>query len=34
MHVCKCTMCVHDTGKGQKRASDALELEIQTVVSH
>jgi hypothetical protein len=34
LHVCLCTMCVPCAHKGQKRASDPLELDFQTVVSH
>ena len=33
MCVCVCTMCVLDASRGQKRASDALELEAQMVGS-
>ena len=30
LHVCLCTMCMPGAYEGQKRASDALELELQT----
>lgn len=33
-HVCICTTCTHEACRGQKRASDAQELEVWTVVSH
>ena len=29
LHVCLCTMCVHGAQRVQKRASDALRLELQ-----
>ena len=32
--MCMCTMCVSVAGRGQKRVSDPLELELQMVVSH
>ena len=31
--VCPCTMHVPGANRGQKRVSDALELELQVVVS-
>lgn len=37
LYVCLCTACipdVHRGQKGQKRAPDPLELELQVVVSH
>lgn len=34
LYVCKCTTCKSGTCKGQKRASDPVELELQTVSSH
>lgn len=29
LHACLCTMCVHGAQRVQKRASDALRLELQ-----
>ena len=37
LFVCVCVgvpLCVPGAGGGQKRVSDPLELELQTVVSH
>ena len=34
VHICLCTSCVFGACGGQKRALDALELELQMVVSH
>lgn len=34
LHVHLCTTSVPDTNAGQKKASDTLKLELQTVVSH
>lgn len=33
LHECMCTICVLGTLRGQKRASDTLELELHMVVS-
>jgi hypothetical protein len=32
LHVCMFTMCLPDAGRAQMRASDPLELELQTIV--
>ena len=32
LHVCLCIMCVPGACRGQKRASDPVELELQIVV--
>ena len=32
LHVCLCTACMPGIGRGQKRASDPLELELEMVV--
>lgn len=29
LHVCVCIICMPDSHKGQKKASDPLELELQ-----
>ena len=34
LHVCLCITCMPGAHRGQKRASDSLELELQMVVSH
>jgi hypothetical protein len=34
LHVCICTTCLLGTCRGQMRALDSLELEVETVVSH
>lgn len=32
-HVCSCTMCMFYAGRGENRASDLLEMELQIGVS-
>lgn len=34
LHVYLCNICVPGTHKGQQKASDLLELELQTIMSH
>lgn len=33
LNICKCTVCLPGTRRGQKRVSEPLELEFQRVVS-
>lgn len=34
LHVCQCITCIPGAHRGQKRASDLLQLELWTVVNH